>query len=85
MTFSGPAQQPQPRQGPMQEEYSDDEPIGPMAPPLPAPKPQPIRVQKGPDRNDKVSVQYADGRIVRDVKYKTVEQDVQIGRAVLIH
>jgi preprotein translocase subunit SecA len=31
-----------------------------------------------------VTVQYADGSIKEDVKYKTVEQDVESGRAVVI-
>jgi preprotein translocase subunit SecA len=36
------------------------------------------------DRNQRVTVQYADGSIKEDVKYKTVEQDVDAGRAVVI-
>ena len=36
------------------------------------------------DRNQRVTVQYADGSIKEDVKYKTVEQDVDSGRAVVI-
>jgi preprotein translocase subunit SecA len=32
-----------------------------------------------------VNVQDMDGRLVRDVKYKSVEQDVESGRAVLVH
>jgi preprotein translocase subunit SecA len=36
------------------------------------------------DRNQRVTVQYADGSIKEDVKYKTVEQDVESGRAVVI-
>jgi preprotein translocase subunit SecA len=47
-------------------------------------KQQPARSQKIANRNDKVSVQYMDGRIVRDVKYKSVEDDVVNNRAVLI-
>jgi preprotein translocase subunit SecA len=31
-----------------------------------------------------VTVQYIDGSIKEDVKYKTVEQDVESGRAVVI-
>jgi preprotein translocase subunit SecA len=31
-----------------------------------------------------VTVQYIDGSIKEDVKYKTVEQDVDAGRAVVI-
>jgi preprotein translocase subunit SecA len=44
----------------------------------------PVRSQKVANRNDKVSVQYMDGRIVRDVKFKQVEEDVLNNRAVLI-
>ncbi len=83
VTFSGPAQQPQPAQGPMTEQYEDDEPIGPNAP-APAPKPQPIRAERLPDRNAPVNVQYYDGRVERGVKFKKVEEDVKMGRAVLI-
>lgn len=36
------------------------------------------------DRNQRVTVKYADGSIKEDVKYKTVEQDVDAGRAVVI-
>ncbi|GAA4453513.1 preprotein translocase subunit SecA [Nibrella saemangeumensis] len=44
----------------------------------------PVRVTKIANRNEKVSVQYADGTVKRDVKYKTVENDIMTGRAVLI-
>ncbi|QMU30234.1 preprotein translocase subunit SecA [Adhaeribacter radiodurans] len=44
----------------------------------------PARSHKVAGRNDKVSVQYNDGRIVRDVKYKSVEQDVLNHRCVII-
>ncbi len=52
-------------------------------------EPEPIRAQprhaiKIADRNQRVSVQYRDGRIERDVKYKKVEQDVQNGLCVVI-
>jgi preprotein translocase subunit SecA len=36
------------------------------------------------NRNDKVSVKYADGRIEKDVKFKKVEQDLLKGTAVII-
>ena len=36
------------------------------------------------DRNQRVTVQFADGSIKENVKYKTVEQDVDSGRAVVI-
>ena len=51
---------------------------------VPAVKQVPVRSQKVANRNDKVSVQYMDGRVVRDVKYKTVEQDVLQHRCVLV-
>ncbi|GAB3321357.1 preprotein translocase subunit SecA [Larkinella ripae] len=49
-----------------------------------AEKQAPVRSIKVANRNEKVSVQYMDGTIKRDVKYKVVENDVQSGRAVLI-
>ncbi len=36
------------------------------------------------DRNQRVNVQYQDGTVKKDVKYKTVEQDVESGKAVVI-
>ncbi len=54
------------------------------SPPQVAEKQIPVRSQKVANRNDKVSVQYMDGRVVRDVKYKTVEQDVLSNRCVLV-
>jgi preprotein translocase subunit SecA len=45
---------------------------------------KPIIVQKEPDRNAKVTVQYADGTIKKDVKYKSVSEDVKNGRCVVI-
>lgn len=59
----------------------------PGMPPLPAqeaPKQTPVRATKVASRNDKVSVQYNDGRVVRDVKYKNVENDLLNNRCVLI-
>ena len=47
-------------------------------------KSQPIRADKIADRNEKVSVQYRDGSVVRDVKYKKVEQDIKNGDCVVI-
>jgi preprotein translocase subunit SecA len=52
-----------------------------------APEPEkvmPTRVHKVAGRNDKVSVRYNDGRVVRDVKFKNVEQDVTNNRCVII-
>ncbi|TLU97978.1 preprotein translocase subunit SecA [Dyadobacter luticola] len=47
-------------------------------------KAQPVRQIKIADRNQKVSVQYRDGRILRDVKFKKVEQEVKNGECVVI-
>ncbi len=47
------------------------------------PRQQPVRVNKI-EPNQRVSVQYSDGRIERDVKYKKVEEDVKRGVCVLI-
>lgn len=44
----------------------------------------PIKAIKIADRNQRVSVQYRDGRIERDVKYKKVEEDVKAGKCVVI-
>ncbi|MDX5437350.1 MAG: preprotein translocase subunit SecA, partial [Pontibacter sp.] len=52
-----------------------------------APEPEkimPAHSQKVAGRNDRVSVQYMDGRVVKDVKYKTVEDDLLHNRCVLI-
>ncbi len=67
------------------EEYArrmaENNAMGAGAPPMP---PQaPTRVVKV-DRNARVSVQYADGSVKRDVKFKTVENDVVSGKAMLI-
>lgn len=50
----------------------------------PAERQAPVRVAKIANRNERVNVQYADGTVKRDVKYKTVENDIMTGRAVLI-
>jgi preprotein translocase subunit SecA len=44
----------------------------------------PARTQKIADRNQRVSVQYKDGTVKREVKYKHVEDDVMSGKAVLV-
>jgi preprotein translocase subunit SecA len=51
---------------------------------LPLEKQQPAKAQKVANRNEKVSVQYMDGRILRDVKFKTVEEDLLNNRCVLV-
>lgn len=47
-------------------------------------KTAPIKSQRIAGRNDRVSVQYADGSVKKDVKFKTVEQDIAQNRCVMI-
>ncbi|WP_066832440.1 preprotein translocase subunit SecA [Rufibacter ruber] len=62
----------------------DHVPNMPPMPQAPAPKPQPVRVEKTVGRNDKVNVQYMDGRVMKDVKFKNVEQDLLNNRCFII-
>lgn len=68
------------------EEYArrmaENNAMGAGAPPMP--RQAPTRVVKIANRNEKVNVQYADGSVKRDVKYKTVENDIESGRAILV-
>jgi preprotein translocase subunit SecA len=48
------------------------------------PKAEPIIAQRLPGRNDKVSVQYIDGTVKKDVKFKAVEEDFLNNKCVLI-
>jgi preprotein translocase subunit SecA len=50
----------------------------------PQEKVMPVKSEKIANRNDKVSVQYPDGRVLRDVKYKKVEDDIRNNRCVII-
>jgi preprotein translocase subunit SecA len=50
----------------------------------PVEKTAPLKSQKVAGRNDKVSVQYVDGSIKKGVKFKTVEQDIESNKCVLI-
>jgi preprotein translocase subunit SecA len=50
----------------------------------PVEKQMPIKSEKVVGRNDKVSVQYADGTVKKDVKFKTVEEDIKGNKCVLI-
>ncbi len=50
----------------------------------PQEKVMPVKSDKIANRNDKVSVQYPDGRVVRDVKYKKVEDDIINNRCIII-
>ncbi len=50
----------------------------------PQEKIMPVKSEKIANRNDKVSVQYPDGRVMRDVKYKKVEDDILNNRCIVI-
>jgi preprotein translocase subunit SecA len=50
----------------------------------PVEKSAPVKSQKVAGRNDKVNVQYMDGTIKRDVKYKKVEEDIINNKCVII-
>jgi preprotein translocase subunit SecA len=50
----------------------------------PTEKSEPVKSQKVAGRNDKVSVQYVDGTIKREVKYKKVEEDILNNKCVII-
>lgn len=50
----------------------------------PQEKVMPAKSQKLAGRNDKVSVKYPDGRVLRDVKYKKVEDDILNNRCIII-
>lgn len=50
----------------------------------PVEKVMPVKSDKVAGRNDKVSVQYPDGRVLRDVKYKKVEDDILNNRCIII-
>ncbi|MFN4147707.1 MAG: preprotein translocase subunit SecA [Runella sp.] len=47
-------------------------------------KQAPVRAVKIADRNQKVTVQYRDGRVVKDIKYKNIAQQVERGECVVI-
>ncbi|MEK6782923.1 MAG: preprotein translocase subunit SecA [Bacteroidota bacterium] len=44
----------------------------------------PVKSERVAGRNDKVTVQYPDGRVVKDVKYKKVEDDIHEGKCIVI-
>ena len=50
----------------------------------PIEKPLPVKSTKIAGRNERVNVQYQDGRVMKDVKYKNVEQDIKNNKCVLI-
>jgi preprotein translocase subunit SecA len=44
----------------------------------------PARSEKVANRNDRVSVKYSDGSVKKDVKYKTIEEDLKNNKCVII-
>ena len=50
----------------------------------PAEKVQPAKSVKIASRNQRVNVQYADGSVKKDVKFKTVEEDLKSNKCVII-
>jgi preprotein translocase subunit SecA len=50
----------------------------------PQEKVMPVKSEKVANRNDKVTVQYTDGRVLKDVKYKKVEDDIHNNRCIVI-
>jgi len=51
----------------------------------PQEKVMPAKSEKVAGRNDRVSVQYPDGKVLRDVKYKKVEEDILNNRCIIIN
>ncbi len=56
----------------------------PQAPRQPVEVTKPVMAERTPGRNDKVTVQYADGTVKKDVKFKSVEEDWKNNRCVII-
>ncbi|MEM7109154.1 MAG: preprotein translocase subunit SecA [Bacteroidota bacterium] len=50
----------------------------------PVEKTMPIKSEKTYGRNDRVTVQYMDGTVKKDVKYKVVEADIQNNKCVML-
>jgi preprotein translocase subunit SecA len=50
----------------------------------PVEKQMPAKSEKIVGRNDRVTVQYQDGSVKKDVKFKTVEEDVKSNKCVLL-
>jgi preprotein translocase subunit SecA len=50
----------------------------------PVEKTAPLKSQKIVGRNERVSVQYTNGSIKKDVKFKTVEEDIRNGECVML-
>ncbi|TAG67450.1 MAG: preprotein translocase subunit SecA, partial [Runella slithyformis] len=85
-----PARRPQP-QPKLQTNRADDDQDTAQAGPngyarqmATAERQAPVKAVKIADRNQKVTVQYRDGHVVKDVKYKKVENDVASGQCVVV-
>ncbi|MBR9997570.1 MAG: preprotein translocase subunit SecA [Cyclobacteriaceae bacterium] len=50
----------------------------------PVEKMAPVKSEKIVGRNEKVNVQYMDGRVLKDVKFKKVEEDIKNNKCVII-
>jgi preprotein translocase subunit SecA len=50
----------------------------------PVEKMAPVKSEKVVGRNERVNVQYMDGRVVKDVKFKKVEEDIKNNKCVII-
>ncbi len=50
----------------------------------PQEKVQPVKSEKLAGRNDKVTVQYTDGKVLKDVKFKKVEEDIRSNKCIII-
>ncbi|MGK7395175.1 MAG: preprotein translocase subunit SecA [Candidatus Cyclobacteriaceae bacterium M3_2C_046] len=50
----------------------------------PVEKMAPVKSQKVAGRNDRVTVQYMDGSVKENVKYKTIEEDIKNNKCVII-
>ncbi|MBM3177499.1 MAG: preprotein translocase subunit SecA [Bacteroidetes bacterium] len=44
----------------------------------------PVKSERLAGRNDRVDVQYTDGRVLKDVKYKKVEEDIKSGKCIVL-
>jgi preprotein translocase subunit SecA len=61
-----------------------ERPAAPQPSRPPQEKIMPAKSEKVAGRNDRVSVQYPDGKVLRDVKYKKVEEDILNNRCIII-
>ena len=50
----------------------------------PQEKVMPVKSEKLAGRNDRVTVKYADGRVLKDVKFKKIEDDLRNNRCIII-